>query len=59
MGDGRCIYLTDDNLCDIYDIRPDICNVDRMYEIHFKYIMTREEYDCYNTKACKILQMDV
>ena len=26
-GDGVCIHLTDDNLCEIYVDRPDICNV--------------------------------
>lgn len=26
-GDGVCIHLTDNNLCDIYDKRPNICIV--------------------------------
>jgi Fe-S-cluster containining protein len=25
-GYGACIHLTKDNLCDIYETRPDICN---------------------------------
>ena len=35
-GNGRCIHLLDNNLCEIYFERPDICNVERMYEIYFK-----------------------
>lgn len=30
-GDGACLYLTKDNLCAIYDSRPEICNVKTMY----------------------------
>ena len=30
-GDGACLYLTKDNLCEIYDTRPEICNVKTMY----------------------------
>jgi len=29
--DGACLYLTEDNLCSIYDTRPEICNVKTMY----------------------------
>lgn len=55
-GDGVCIYLTDDNLCSIYDRRPDICNVNRMYEKEYKMIMTREEFDKLNMQGCKLLK---
>ena len=44
-GDGVCIHLTKDNLCEIYEQRPDICNVETMYRLHFQKIMTREVYD--------------
>ena len=54
-GDGVCIYLSDDNLCSIYDVRPDICNTDRMYQKVYKDIMQREVYDEYNTQGCKNL----
>ena len=30
--DGSCKYLTDENKCSIYDERPELCNVRRMYE---------------------------
>lgn len=30
-GDGACIYLRENNLCDIYDERPEICNMEKMF----------------------------
>ncbi len=55
-GTGRCIYLSDDNLCMIYDRRPDICNVEKMYEKCFKNVMSIEEYEELNYKGCEELQ---
>ena len=55
-GDGVCVYSSDENLCTIYDIRPDICNVDRMYQKVYKNIMPRELYDEYNMQGCKLLK---
>lgn len=51
-GDCVCKHLTDDNKCDIYDNRPLICSVDRLYESVYKYVMTREEYDELNRQGC-------
>jgi Fe-S-cluster containining protein len=50
-GHGVCIYLKD-NLCTIYDIRPDICNTDTMYSLCFKDIMSEKEFIELNLKAC-------
>lgn len=55
-GDGVCIHLTENNLCDIYYSRPDICNVDKMYERKYKWFMTRKEYDRLNSEGCEKLQ---
>ena len=55
-GDGVCIYLTDENLCSIYNMRPDICNIDRMYEKVYQYVVSREEYDKINMQGCKSLR---
>ena len=55
-GNGQCIHLTNKNLCAIYSKRPDICNVDKMYEIHFKGLMSKEEYISLNIKACNELK---
>ena len=52
--DGSCIHLNEDNICDIYDTRPDICRIEKMY---YKYKiqgviennMTKKDY--YNAAA--------
>lgn len=31
-GDGACVHLTQDNLCSIYETRPELCNMERMWE---------------------------
>lgn len=54
-GNGICQYLTD-NLCSIYETRPDICRVDTMYEKFFKRMYSREEYDQLNMAACCALK---
>lgn len=54
---GECIHLTNDNLCDIYENRPDVCNVKKMYELFFHNYMTAEEYIRLNENECKILHM--
>ncbi len=54
-GDGVCKYLVG-NLCSIYENRPDICNVDKAYNLYFSKIMTKEEYYSQNYNACKILK---
>lgn len=51
-GDGACKHLTKDNKCEIYENRPLICNTDKVYELFFNGIMTREEYDKLNADSC-------
>lgn len=53
-GNGTCMYLKD-NLCSIYDNRPDICRIDYMFEKIYKTIMTKDEYYKLNYKACREL----
>lgn len=55
---GECIHLTKDNLCDIYDHRPNICNVEKMYDMYFKNFMSYDEYIHENYKACDKLKSD-
>lgn len=55
-GDLVCKYLTEDNTCSIYEDRPLICNTDKLYDIYFKDIMTKEKWVQINTDACKKLQ---
>ena len=54
---GACIHLdTQTRQCAIYDTRPDICKVHKMYEINSGSIdgvkFTRKEYYKLNTLAC-------
>jgi hypothetical protein len=52
-GDGICLNLNKKtNECLIYETRPDICKVDRMFEKHFKSKMTKKEFFIKNTEAC-------
>ncbi|MBE6392993.1 MAG: YkgJ family cysteine cluster protein [Lentisphaerae bacterium] len=53
-GDGVCIHLKD-NLCSIYESRPDICNVEKMY-VFFKEQMSEEEYLQLMSNSCKVLK---
>ena len=52
--DGACIHLLEDNSCGIYDTRPDICKVDKMFEIKSKEDpeLTLKKHYKLNTKAC-------
>ena len=55
-GDGICRYL-EGSLCSIYENRPDICNVEKMYPA-FASIMSREEYEEAMAESCsKIKEM--
>ena len=53
-GDGVCIHLKD-NLCSIYESRPDICNVGKMY-FFFKEQMSEDEYLQLMSDSCKVLK---
>lgn len=56
-GNGVCIHLdAETNLCKIYEIRPEICRVDVMYENYFKEKYSKEEFYQLNIEACKALQ---
>lgn len=55
-GNGRCIHLTDNNLCGIYDSRPDICNVSRMFDLFFCQHMSEDEYIEMNVTGCRKLK---
>lgn len=55
-GKGRCIHLLENNLCEIYLNRPDICNVEKMYEKYFKDNISKEEYIRQNMKGCNELK---
>lgn len=54
-GDGVCKYLKG-NLCSIYEIRPNLCRVDKCYELYFASHMTRDEFYRTNLAVCRKLR---
>lgn len=55
--DGSCKFLTEDNLCQIYERRPPICNVAWVYENFFKDKVSEDEFYARTQDACDKLQM--
>lgn len=57
LDDGVCRFLNKDkNLCEIYDRRPLLCNVDGYYDKYMTDTMTREEFYALNKNVCLSLQ---
>ena len=57
LGNGVCKYFdTLTNMCNIYDSRPDICRVDKMFGIRYHQYFTKEEFYIENAKVCNLLQ---
>lgn len=56
-GDGSCIYLRG-NLCAIYESRPEICRVDKMYDIYFSEIYPKTVFYQLNLKVCHRFQRE-
>jgi len=59
QGNGVCIYFDNiSKLCTIYADRPLICNVEKMYDIHFSKIMSYDKYLEINKQACTVLRKE-
>jgi len=57
LGNGVCKYSdTISNLCTIYENRPDICRVDKMFDLVYSKEFTQEEFYIGNAKVCNDLQ---
>lgn len=54
-GDGVCKYLKN-NLCTIYDNRPDICNSKKYYKENYSNVLSWDEYIKKCKEGCKALQ---
>lgn len=52
---GSCVHLQD-NMCSIYETRPDICRVDEYYDKHLTNVMSREEAYLANAQVCNMTQ---
>ena len=61
MGDGtgRCKYLTEDNLCSIYEHRPNTCRTSYMYDKYFQHMSAGDYYKMVNEICLKIKNNEV
>src|SRR5690349_13604923 len=51
-----CSMFIEGEGCSVYNNRPDICNIDKMYEKYYKHTgMSLKEYYSYNAAGCNIL----
>ena len=50
--DGSCSKLTSDGQCEVYENRPTICNVDKMYDIYYNKFYSKREFYEMERKAC-------
>ena len=58
-GDGACIHLQADNSCGIYETRPDVCRVNKMWEREFSDAVTWDKYIELTERACRVLDAQV
>lgn len=57
LGNGICKYLDlISNDCTIYDSRPDICSIDKMFEKEYKTYFEKKEFYILNANVCNQLQ---
>lgn len=53
-GDGTCRYFDDQTRkCTIYETRPNICNVEWMYQHHYKEQYSKAEFFELNKSVCQ------
>jgi Fe-S-cluster containining protein len=57
LGNGICKYFDlQSKLCIIYDNRPDICQVDKMYGIKYHIEYSKKEFYKLNADSCNNMQ---
>ncbi len=57
LGNGTCRhYDVVDLKCNIYDTRPDICRVDKMFDLKYNKYFSKNEFYILNAKICNELQ---
>ncbi len=57
--EGICTHLTKDNKCAIYDTRPDICDVDKVYYILKDHFKSKQQYIKSTIQTCNSLISEV
>ncbi len=55
---GRCENLGEDKMCKIYETRPDICSVNKIYEKYMREEMSTDEWYAVNEAACRQALID-
>lgn len=56
-GDGTCKhYQAASKSCGIYHLRPDICRVDRQYQLHYAQRYDWDRFVALNLEVCTTLQ---
>ncbi|WP_454565848.1 YkgJ family cysteine cluster protein [Pseudomonas sp. AIG] len=57
-GDGTCRHYNATNKgCGIYNERPDICRVDRQYQLHYRQAYSWDRFVALNVEVCEALQV--
>ncbi len=57
LGNGVCKYLDlTNNFCKIYENRPDICDVDKMFDIEYYKQYSKKEFYNINATICNKIQ---
>lgn len=57
LGDGTCKFFNKiTNQCNIYHDRPDICRIDKMFNIKYKKYFAKLEFYKLNAEVCNKLQ---
>ena len=51
-GNGVCRYL-ENNICSIYESRPQVCNVSEMYNARYASSMAEREFVEVNLRSCE------
>jgi len=60
-GDGACVHLQEDNTCEIYETRPEICRVDAMFNKRraetpeLMEFIDKKSYFILNSTACNLM----
>jgi len=54
---GRCENLGEDNLCKVYETRPLVCSIEKLYNNFFQRHMTRKKfYDISKEECMKLIE---
>jgi len=57
LGNGVCKYFDiTTKACAIYNSRPNICRIDKMFDVQYHKFFTKEEFYIENAKVCNSLQ---